>query len=173
MFIIHIRASTTKMITNQRCTLILLCASILLLKPAVAWSPFKRRTAIDSTAEPLARNSPMTLSSFDSRLFFRNGQENDSDSLLPSLLIFPHVSASSNLPSPTTDVASSVTSKMEPRAMYLPRHSPPKDTVYWQQIVLDIEIIIGRLSLVAALVLLANEVMTGSGLFDQVTVLFD
>jgi hypothetical protein len=160
--------------TKQHSTLTLLYASTLLLNPVMAWSPFKRRNANSATFDPIATHSPMTVSTLDSRLFFRNGQEIESESLLSSLFIYTDVSPSSNLPTPTTTTAvpSSVTNTMEPRLMDLPRHSPPKEIAQWQKVWLDVEMIIGRLCMVTALVLMANEVMTGSSLSDQVTRLF-
>jgi hypothetical protein len=112
------------------------------------------------------------VSSLDSRLYYQNGQEDVMDDLLmPSLFT---TTAATTTTTVSADLAAAPSSILppKPRPMDLPRHSPPQEVLQRQKFMLDAEMFVGRLAMVAAMVLFANEIFTGSSLADQVSKLF-
>jgi len=55
-----------------------------------------------------------------------------------------------------------------PARLDLPKHSPPADVVQKTIFLLDTEIYLGRIAMLAAVVLLAGEIFTGTRVSDQI-----
>lgn len=55
------------------------------------------------------------------------------------------------------------------RPMDLPRRSPPKDVLERQRLLLDVELSVGRVAMVAAVILMGGEMVTGLSMMTQVT----
>jgi hypothetical protein len=114
----------------------------------------------------------------DSRLYYQNGYDNDdgttntislSSSTSSSLLINnADTAAVAAIAIPS---ASSAANKQQqrPRTVDLPRHSPPKNVIQRQRLLLDLEMMIGRVAMIAALILMSGEIITGLSMTDQVT----
>ena len=130
------------------------CTLALLLSPALSWNlPFRRNKAVKTTPSPL---------------YYQNGADLDAEGLFASTaVIVPEATAVA-----TAIPLASTTNMEAPRAMDLPKHSPPKEVLQRQKAMLDAEILVGRAAMVAALVLFVNEFFTGNSMMDQVTSLF-
>ncbi|KAG7337393.1 hypothetical protein IV203_010097 [Nitzschia inconspicua] len=158
------------MMARQRYA-ILLCIGVVLSPPTLAWNPLKRqqnRVAKATSSNPPSVSSS-TVSLVDSRLFYRNDCPGiDTQDLLPSPLL--PAEASSSHPSATTPttVAVPFRNHLEPRFIDLPFRPPSREVLQRRKLMLDVEMMIGRLAMVTALVLFANEIVTGSSLMDQI-----
>lgn len=159
---------------SQHSALLLLLVGTLLCAPTLAWNPLKRRQNRPFQATTLETTTSPKVSSVDSRLYYQNGQEAvmDDHLLMPSL--FTTTAATTTTTTVSADLAAAPSSILppKPRAMDLPRHSPPQEVLQRQKFMLDAEMLVGRLAMVAAMVLFANEIFTGSSLADQVSKLF-
>jgi hypothetical protein len=157
---------------SQHSALLLLLVGTLLCAPTLAWNPLKRRQNRPFQATTLETTTSPKVSSLDSRLYYQNGQEDVMDDLLmPSLFT---TTAATTTTTVSADLAAAPSSILppKPRPMDLPRHSPPQEVLQRQKFMLDAEMFVGRLAMVAAMVLFANEIFTGSSLADQVSKLF-
>lgn len=105
----------------------------------------------------------------DSKLFYRN---DDTDGLFPPNLIADEATAAAIpitvVPTSSKNV-SAMQGKQRPRTIDLPKHSPPKAVVQRQKMMLDLEMVVGRMAMVAGIFLLVNELVTGSSMMEQVS----
>jgi hypothetical protein len=109
--------------------------------------------------------------STDSRLFYK---DLDTESLFESSLIVPELSVATPIPHSIREITvmEYPQSPQQPRAMDLPRHSPPKVVLKRQKMMLDAELAVGRMAMVTALVLFINECFTGNSMVEQMMSLF-
>jgi hypothetical protein len=116
----------------------------------------------------------------DSRLYYQNGYDNDdgttntislSSSTSSSLLINNSDTAAAAVAAIAIPSASSAANKQQqrPRTVDLPRHSPPKKVIQRQKLLLDLEMMVGRIAMIAALILMSGEIITGLSMTDQVS----
>ncbi|KAG7360371.1 hypothetical protein IV203_035470 [Nitzschia inconspicua] len=159
------------MMARQRYA-ILLCIGVVLSPPTLAWNPLKRQQ--NRVGKATSSNPPSvstsTVSLVDSRLFYQNDcPAIDTQDLVPSPLLPSE--ASSSHPSATTPTTVAVPFRnqhLEPRPIDLPYRPPSREVLQRRKVMLDVEMMIGRLAMVTALVLFANEIVTGSSLTDQI-----
>ena len=125
--------------------------ALLLSSPALSWNlPFRRNKA---ATKPL----------------FYQTTDLDTEGLFTSsstVAILPEATAAIPLSSTVAQP------QQQPRAMDLPKHSPPRELLQRQKAMLDAELLVGRAAMVAALVLFVNEFFTGDSMLEQVTSLF-
>ena len=100
------------------------------------------------------RRHETAVTQSDSRLFYKNGVEQQDLVYVPSPVIQP----TEYLPQKTE----------KPKAIDLPRHAPPKKVIEQRLMFLDVEMLFGRISMVAAMLLIAGELATGLSVTDQV-----
>jgi hypothetical protein len=94
----------------------------------------------------------------DSRLHFRKGDENHDLQFVASSVI------AKTLPPPQ--------SLGNPNLIDLPKHSPPPEVVQKVRLLWDMEMALGRVAMVAAMLLFAGEVFTGLSATDQMGRIF-
>jgi hypothetical protein len=143
--------------TNQRIVFLLLRAA-LLVAPSVSFG-VSGVTAGRSADASSSRAKPTLFAvNVGSHLHYRNDKEDQN---------FPFVSNS---------VAIARPNRAEPRVLLdpreLPRHSPSPETLKEQKVLMDMEMVIGRLFMVAALIFFAGEVSSGLSITDQLTGVF-
>jgi hypothetical protein len=162
----------------------------MIMNPVLSWNPLqlhRRRqqhrphqqpTPSSAESKTVVVTSHPSKEFIDSRLFYQNGYT-DSDGTVSlvatrpsSLLINADTTAISDqvaavTVSPLHDDSNK--NNVAPRAIDLPRHSPPRQVIQRQQLLLDMEMIVGRVAMVVALILLGGEVFTGLSMTDQVT----
>jgi hypothetical protein len=90
----------------------------------------------------------------DSRLFYTNGNEDHDLQYIA-------------LSSVTKTLHPTKISLQAPKLMDLPRHSPPREVVEKKLFLLDFEMILGRVAMIASLLFLGGEVATGLSVADQ------
>lgn len=129
-------------------TVTLFC--IMLLNPTEAWNsrmPVSQARTFSSpaTALPKANGS--------NSLRYKSGLAENED-------IEAYVAAVSTAVSTNSDI---------PSKWDLPRRSPSADDAMREQLLWDVEMFLGRIAMIAGLILLADEVFTGQSMAEQVT----
>jgi hypothetical protein len=159
-----------------------LILSWLLSAPAVAWSPSfsmrqifgKRSRAVSSRTQEQTQvetrvSTDTVADQVLGRLYYRSGEEIDELVVRPRLVddtvALPSSAALSSVVGRSSDIRSTT---KEPRPMDLPRHSPPKDVIQGRKLLLDMEMTMGRLTMITAMILFAGEIVTGSSMLDLV-----
>lgn len=141
--------------TNQRIAFLLLWAS-LLVAPSASFG-VSRVTTGRSAAASLSRAKPTVFTvNVGSHLHYTNDKECEKCSF---------VSNSVAIARP----------KAEPRVLLdrreLPFHSPSPETLKDQKVLMDMEMVIGRHFMVAALIFFAGEISSGLSITNQLTLL--
>jgi hypothetical protein len=142
--------------TNQRIAFLLLWAS-LLVAPSASFG-VSGVTTERSAAASLSRAKPTVFTvNVGSHLYYTNNKEDEN---------FPFVSNAVAIPRP----------RAEPRVLLDPRelpfHSPSPETLKEQKVLMDVEMVIGRFFMVAALIFFAGEISSGLCITDQLTGIF-
>lgn len=138
----------------------------LILAPVTSWNLRAFRFIPECAVKgSIVSGSSMPRDKGDSRLFYQDVRDEGVEDFIPSLLIASdHVAIQSSVETLAVPFIN-----MKPRAMDLPRHSPPKEFLRRQKMMFDAEMIVGRLAMVAALILFGNELITGTSMADQMT----
>jgi hypothetical protein len=147
-------------------------------------SSVRRKTQTTNTIQEAVIMTPLVFDRTDSQLFYTNGVEfvSEDTMLAPSSgqRIF---SSSTTANTATSSISSSGISNASAisfvnqsllttatiRPMDLPRRSPPKDVLERQRLLLDIELSVGRVAMIAAMILLGGEIFTGLSMMTQVS----
>jgi hypothetical protein len=91
-----------------------------------------------------------------SPLFYQNGNEYAQDLQLPLVI-------------ESVVVVKSSTLNVYVNPLELPKHSPSKEVVARAKFLLNSEMALGRIAMIAAVLLLVGEVVTGLSITDQIT----
>mmetsp|Transcript_2025 Transcript_2025/g.3252 ORF Transcript_2025/g.3252 Transcript_2025/m.3252 type:complete len:159 (+) Transcript_2025:124-600(+) len=148
----------------------MLLISAFLAVPVWSWNPLHRQQGKKAAFRPFETKSTSSVAIVtkktenakkkkDSRLFYTNGYEDDEAEAVIAYLLTPNTDAAGVTAIPAE----------KPRAMDLPRHSPPKELVQRHTMLLDMEMIVGRIAMVTALLLFGGEILTGLTMTDQVS----
>jgi hypothetical protein len=142
---------------NQRIAFLLIWAS-LLVAPSASFCVSRLTAGRSADASSSSRAKPTLFAvNVGSRMYYRNDKE------------------AQNLPFVSNSVAIS-RSRTEPKVLLdpreLPKHSPSPETLKEQKVLMDMEMLIGRFFMVAALMFFAGEIASGLSITDQLAGIF-
>jgi hypothetical protein len=142
--------------TNQRIAFLLFWAS-LLVAPSASFGVSGVTTGRSAAASLSRAKSTVFTVNVGSHLYYTNDKEDEN---------FPFVSNSVAIAAP----------KAEPRVLLHPRelpfHSPSPETLKEQKLLMDMEMVVGRFFMVAAMLFFAGEISSGLSITDQLTGIF-
>lgn len=156
-FLYRSHTEPSSKMTYQRFAFLLLWTS-LLVAPSASFGVSRATAGRSADASSFSRAKPTVFAvDVGSHLSYRNDKEDENSPFVSNSVAIARPRAAPRL-------------LLDPRE--LPKHSPSPETLKEQKLLMDMEIVIGRFFMIAALVFFAGEIASGLSITDQLTGIF-